>query len=151
MTLAANSADVLHGWQALTRPEVYLERAPEQLEQDLEASLGDGRVVAALAQLVADKGVLRPGELMPAEDDAGFAHLGADEVAARVGHVGILDPEDHGHLALEPGEEVDRVVGVGGARGRGVCCCVRAESTRVYVCGEVADRGGDARVQLEEC
>ena len=117
---------MLHGRQALARTEVDLEGTAEQLEQDLEAGLGNGWVVAALAQLVADESVLSPRELMPAEDDAGFAHLGADEVAPGVGHVRVLDAEDHGHLAFEFGEEVDSMVGVGWGGGRGVCCCVGA-------------------------
>lgn len=40
--------------------QVYLERPPEELQQDLEACLGDGRIVPAFAQLVANKSVLRP-------------------------------------------------------------------------------------------
>ena len=124
--LPASSADVLHGRQALPRAQVDLERAAKQLEQDLEARLCDCLVVAALAQLVADEGVLRPRELVPAEDDAGGAHLGADQVAAGVGHVRVLDAEDHGHLAPERAQVVDRVLGAGGPGRGGVGRGVRA-------------------------
>lgn len=148
----SNSADVLRllGWP-VPRAEVNLERPAEQLEQDLEAGLGDGWVVAALAQLVADEGVLGPGELVPAEDDAGVAHLAADEVAPGVGDVRVPDAEDHAHLAAEAGEEIQRVRAVRGGRvGGGVGARVGAEGPRMHVGRKVADRGGDAGVQLEE-
>jgi hypothetical protein len=58
---------------ALLLPKLGAQDAPKDLEQDLEAGLGDGRVVAALAELVADEGVLGPGELVPAEGGAGGA------------------------------------------------------------------------------
>lgn len=100
-------------------PDLGLEHPPEQLEQDLEADLANLGIVAALAQLVADEGMLRPGELVEAGDEAGLAHLGADKVAAFVGDVGVLDAEDHGKLGGgEVGEAVDGVIGGGeGLRG----------------------------------
>lgn len=115
----------LHGPPILA-PQVDLQRPPEQLEQDLEAGLGDGRVVAALAQLIADKGMLSPGKLVEAKDDAGVAQLGADEVAARVRDVRVLEAKEQRDLALEVGQEVDGVVAVGGGRGGGVGCGVGA-------------------------
>ena len=39
------------------RTQVRLQRPAEELEEHLEADLGDGRVVASLAQLVAYEGV----------------------------------------------------------------------------------------------
>lgn len=126
--------------------QVRLEHAPEQLEQDLEADLCDGRVVAALAQLVADEGVLGPGELVKAEDDAGLAQLGPDQVTSGVGHVRVLDAEDHGHLAAaafgQPREPVERVGGVwGGRRAGGVWARMRAQGARVHVGCEVVYAG----------
>lgn len=99
-------------WRTVLGAKIDLEGAAKQLQQDLEAGLGDGRIVAALAELVADEGVLGPGELVEAEDDAGLAKLGADQVAAGVGHVGVLEPEDQRHLALEVAEEVNGVFAV---------------------------------------
>lgn len=75
-------------------PKVRLEHASKDLLQDLETNLGDGRVVTPLAELVPDEGVLGPGKLMEAKDDAGFTELGANEVATRIRHVGVLDAED---------------------------------------------------------
>lgn len=133
---------------AVVRAQVRLEHAPEELQEDLEARLGDGRVVAALAQLVADEGVLRPRELVEAEDDAGLAELQPDQVPPGVRHVRVLDAEDHGHLALEPGQQIERVGAPGGRLGAGVGRRVGPERARVHVRGEVADRCGDPGVQL---
>lgn len=147
-----NLADVLDLLGCLVLgAQVDLEGPAEQLEQDLEARLGDGGVVPALAQLVADEGVLGPGELVEVEDHARLPQLGADEVAAGVVDVGVLDAEDHRDLALEPGEEVQGVVAAGRRRGRGVCALVGAEGARVDVRREVADRCGDAGVKLACC
>ena len=100
-------------------PQLGPQHPPKQLQQHLEARLGDGGVVAALAQLVADEGVLRPRELVEAEDGARGAQLGADQVAPGVGHVRVLEPEDQGRLAAELGEEVQRVRARGGGSVRG--------------------------------
>jgi hypothetical protein len=92
--------------------------------------------------------VLRPGELVPAEDDAGLAQLGADEVASCVGHVGVADAEDERCFATE---EVQPVEGVGAGRGRGggrVRPRVWAERARVDVCWEVGDCCCYAGVEL---
>ncbi len=43
--------------------QVCLENPSELFQKDLKARLGDGWVVAALAQLVADERMLCPGEL----------------------------------------------------------------------------------------
>lgn len=106
--------------RAIPRPQIHLERPAKQLQQHLEAGLGDGRVVAAFTQLVADKGVLCPCELVPAKHDAGVAHLLANEVAAGVGDVRVLDAKDHGDFAFELGQLVERVCAVGGRGGGGV-------------------------------
>lgn len=131
--------------------QVDLERAAEQLEQDLEARLGDGGVVPALAQLVADEGVLGPGELVEVEDHACLPQLGADQVAAGVVDVGVLDAEDHGDLALELVEEVQGVVAARRGGGGGVCALVGAEGARVHVGSEVADCCCYAGVELACC
>lgn len=62
--------------------------------------------------------MLRPRELVPREHDARGAQLGAQQVAAGVGNVGVLDAEEQRNLAFEIGEEVERVRAVG-RRGRG--------------------------------
>ncbi len=120
--------------------QLGLQHAPKHLKQHLETGLADGRVVAALAQLVADEGVLCPGELVETKHHAGLAQLEADEVAAGVGHVGVAQAEDEGRLAADPRELVDRVgaVGRGGRRGR-VRGGVGAQGARVDVGREVAD------------
>ncbi len=141
-------AVVLDSSYAALDAQIRLEHPPKDLQQHLEAHLGHGRVVAALAQLVADKGVLRPRKLVEARDDAGRAHLGADEVAPGVGHVRVLDAKDHGGLALELVELVQRVDAVGGRIGRRVGGVVRAEGAAVDVGRKVCDTGRDARVQL---
>ncbi len=87
--------------RVIPRTQVRLQDAAEQLQQHLEANLGDGRVVATLALLVADEGVLRPGELVEAEHDTRVPELLADEVAALVRHVGVLDAEYHRYLTLD--------------------------------------------------
>jgi hypothetical protein len=138
--------------------QVRLQHPPKDLEQDLETGLGDGGVVAALAQLVTDEGVLRPRELVPAEDGAGLAQLAPDQVPAPVRHVRVEQAEEEGELGgrvlrgREAREEVERVLrrGRGWARGRRGCClgAVRAEGAAVDVGGEVGDAGGDAVVEL---
>ena len=141
--------DMLHLTTLLDPPpQLRLEHAPKQLQQHLEADLCHGRVVAAFAQLVADEGVLRPGELVPAEDAAGLAQLAAEEVAPGVGHVGVAHAEDERGLGPEGAEVVERVGAVGrGVRG-GVRVGVGAEGAGVDVCWEVGCCGGDAGVEL---
>jgi len=143
--------NMLHpAYLPLPLPELRPEHPPKQLEQDLEARLGDGRVVPPLAELVPDEGVLGPGELVPGEDAAGLAELGADEVPPGVGHVGVADAEDEGGFGSQPGEVVEGVRGRRRRRGRGgVGGGVRAEAASVDVCWEVGYRGGDAGVELE--
>lgn len=122
------------------RPQIRLKHSGEQLQQNFEADLCHSRVIPALAELVPDERVLRPGELVEASNDARFAHGLADEVAALGGDVGVLDAEDHGALGVgEGGEERNGRVGSGGwgAKGGGV-----------DVCCEVGDAGGDAGVEL---
>lgn len=142
-------ADVLRFANNLGSPQVRLQHAPKQLQQHLKAHLGDGRVVAALAQLVADEGVLGPGELVEGGGDAGLAQLGADEVAALGGDVGVLDAEDHGDLGVREGrQQVEGVrAALRGGRG-GVLGRVRAEGAGVDVGCEVGDAGVYARVEL---
>jgi hypothetical protein len=136
--------------RAILDAQVRLEGTAKELEQNLEADLCDGWVITALAELVADEGVLGPGELVEAGDDAGLAQLSANEVAARVGHVSVFDAEDEGNLSLELAEEVEGVVAVRGRVGGGVGGLVWAEGTGVDVGGKVGDAGGDARIKLEE-
>jgi len=128
--------------------QIRLEHAPKQLQQHLEADLGDGRVVAALAELVADEGVLRPRKLVEAENDARVPELPADQVAPAVGDVRVLDAEDHGHLALDLRQLVDRVIAVRGRLRRRVGLRVRPQRPAVHVCREVRDAGADAGVEL---
>lgn len=128
--------------------QVNLERPLEHLEQDLEASLSDGGVVPALAELVTDEGVLGPGELVPAEGHTRLPQLGADEIPAGVVDVSVLDAEDQGDLTLELAEEVDGVVAAGRRRGGCVRALVGAEGARVDVRREVADRRCYAGVEL---
>jgi hypothetical protein len=47
--------------------------------------------------------VLRPRKLVEAEDHAGLAHLVANQVPPRVGHVRVFDPEDESYLAADLG------------------------------------------------
>jgi hypothetical protein len=139
-------------------PQIRLVDPPKLLEQHLKAHLCHGRVIAPLAELIPDKRVLSPRELVEAEDGARLAELGADEVAARIGYVGIFDAEDEGQLGAvgggtgsrEAGEEIDGVVAVGGPGGGGVGGGVGAEGAGVDVCGEVGDAGGDAGVELSK-
>lgn len=58
---------------AVFASEINLQRPSKQLQQHLKTRLGNRRIVAPLAQLVPDERMLRPGELMEAKDDAGFA------------------------------------------------------------------------------
>lgn len=71
--------------------------------------------------------MLRPRKLVPAKDHASVAHLLADEVAARVGDVGVLDAKDHGDFTFELGKLVEGVDAVGGRGGGGVGFGVGAE------------------------
>lgn len=108
----------------ITIPQLRLQHPPKLLQQHLEADLGDGRVISSLAELVPDKRVLRPGELMEAKDYPGLAKLLANEITTGVGNVGVFDAKDHGDLTSDTGEEVECVVGVrrgsGGGIGAGV-------------------------------
>lgn len=122
------------------RPQIRLKHSGEQLQQNFEADLCHGGVIPALAELISDEGVLRPGELVEAGNDVRVAHGLADEIAALGGDVGVLDAEYHGALGVgEGGEEGDGRVG-GGGRG--------AKGGGVDVCCEVGDAGGDAGVEL---
>lgn len=113
-------------WRPIPAPEIDLQRPTKELQQDLEAGLGDGGVIPTFTQLITDKGVLGPGELVKAKDDTGLAELLADEVAAGVVDVGVLEAKDQTHLAAEAGEQVERVVAVRGCGGGGVCGVVGA-------------------------
>lgn len=148
---ASTLADVLNLLgRAVLGAQVGLERAAKQLEQDLEADLCDGRVVAALAELVADEGVLGPGELVEAEDGAGLAQLEPDQVAPGIGYVRVLETEDHGHLALELAQLVDRVIAARRRRGRRVGALVRAQRPAVHVGRKVRRAGVYSGVQLQK-
>lgn len=141
---------MLNLWHlSLPRPQIRLEHPPKHLQQHLKAHLCHRRVVSSLAQLVADKRVLRPRKLVKARHHAGLAHLGANQIPARVGDVRVLDAENHGHLALEAGKVVERVRAGGGRLGGGVGAAVGAEGAAVDVGGKVGDAGGDARVELQ--
>ena len=144
------SANVFHLVRAAVRlAELGSEHAAKQLEENLEAGLTDGRVVAAFAELVADEGVLGPGELVEAKSCAGLAHLEPNQVAPGVGHVRVLDPEDERYLAPDARQKVERVSAVRRrGRRRRVGARVRAQRARVDVGWEVAHRGGYAGVEL---
>lgn len=52
-------ADVLYFLlAAIPRAQIQLQRSAKKLQEDFEAHLGDGRIVSAFTQLVADKGIL---------------------------------------------------------------------------------------------
>lgn len=128
--------------------QVRLERPAEQLRQDFEADLGDGGVVAALGQLVADEGVLRPRELVEAEDGARLAQLVPDQVPPLVRDVRVLEAEDHRHLALDLPQPVERVVAARHRLGRHIGSRVRPERSAVHVRCEVGHAGRNSRIQL---
>lgn len=84
--------------------KISLQQPPKHLEQHLKARLGDSRVISALAQLITDKGVLSPRELVEAEADSGLAQLEANQVASCVWNMGVLDAKDHGYLSFDVGQ-----------------------------------------------
>lgn len=94
------------GHIAVLGSQIRLEDTTKELKQDLEADLGDGWVVAALAEFITDEGMLGPGELVEAGSHTGLAQLGADKVTPGIRDVCILDTEDQGNLALEVVEKV---------------------------------------------
>jgi hypothetical protein len=136
------------GYVAVLGSQIRLEDPAKEFKQDLEADLGDGWVVTALAEFITDEGMLGPGELVEAGNDTGLAQLGADKVTARIGDVCILDTKDHGNLALEVVEKVQGVVAVFGCSGRGVGGVIGTKGTGMDVCGEVGDASSDARIEL---
>jgi hypothetical protein len=101
---------------AMMIPQLCLEQPSKDLKQDLKTSLGDGRIIPPFAQLVADEGVLRPCELVPAEGHAGLAQFQSDQVAAPVRHVRVQHSEDERELGGDVGwrlvlpEEVEGVL-----------------------------------------
>ena len=147
-TFLANVLDLLG--RVVTGAQVRLERAAEELDQDLEADLGVSRVVAALAELVADEGVLGPSELVEVEHRARRAQLLPNQVPTLVRHVRVLDSEDHRHLGLDLSQSVDRVVAAHRALHRRVPRCVRSERPAVDVRSEVRHACRDAGVELEK-
>lgn len=94
--------------------QVNLERPPKQLEQHLEARLGDRRVITPLGQLIADERVLSPREFVERKHHTGVAEFLANEITASIVDVGVFDAEDEADFAFELGEEVDCVSGVWG-------------------------------------
>jgi len=116
--------------------QVALEAAVEALDQQGPADARDGGVVAALAQLVADEGVLGAGDLIEGKLDAGVVQRLADQVAPCGGHVRVGLAEDHGQLALD----------VAGAR-EAVVALAPAQRVRVQVGRKVAHGGAHAWVQ----
>ena len=93
---------MLRWWHiAILGSQVGLQNTTKEFKQDLKADLGNGRIVATLAEFVTNKGVLSPGKLVEARDNTSFAELGTNEVSASVRDVCILDSENHGNFALE--------------------------------------------------
>lgn len=108
------------------RPQINLQRPPKQLQQHLEARLRNRGIIPPLAELIPDKRVLRPRELVPREHDPSVPQLLPDQVAAGVGHVRVLNAEEQRDLAFKLRKEVERVRAVGGRRGGRVGGCVGA-------------------------
>jgi hypothetical protein len=123
--------------RAVLGAKIRFQHTAKQLEQNLEADLGNGWVIAAFAKLIADESMLGPGELVEAGNDASLAQFSADKVTSGVRNVGILDAEDDGNLALKVVKEVEGVIAVGWRSRGGVCRLVGAEGTGVDVRGEV--------------
>jgi hypothetical protein len=92
--------------------QIGLEDTTKEFQQDLEADLGNGRIVATLAELVPDESMLRPGELVEASNDTSLTELSTNKIAASVGDMSILDAKDHGNLSLELMEKVQSVIAV---------------------------------------
>lgn len=135
------------GHVAVLGSQIRLEDTAKELKQDLEADLGDGWVVAALAEFITDEGMLSPGELVEAGNDTSLAQLGADKVTSSIRDVCILDTKDHGNLALEVVEKVQGVVAVFGGSGRGVGGVIGTKGARMDICGEVGYASTDARIK----
>src|SRR6478609_1312108 len=93
---------MLRWWHiAILGSQVCLQNTTKEFKQDLEADLGNGRIVATLAELVTNKGVLSPGKLVEASYNTSFAELGTNEVPASVRDMCILDSENHSNFTLE--------------------------------------------------
>lgn len=129
--------------------KVGFKGSSKQLEQDLEADLGDGRIISALAKLVPDESVLGPGKFIETGDNTGLSQLGTDQIPPGIRDVGVLDAKDHGHLGmLQLGQEIDGVIAISGAFDGCVLGLVRAEGSAVDVSCEVRDACCDARIEL---
>lgn len=116
--------------------EVDLQPALEQLEQHLEADLGDGGVIPPLGQLIPYEGMLGAGNLVEREIHTGVVQRLADEVAARGWDVVVALAEDHDELAVDVARALEAVVSQ-----------ALAEAVAVDVGGEVAHGGAHALVQ----
>lgn len=78
----------------LSLPQIRLQHPAKQLQQHLEANLGNSWIIASFAKLVSNKGMLRPGEFVKTENTARFTEFIADQVTTLVGDVGVFYAKD---------------------------------------------------------
>ena len=111
-------------------PQIQLENAIKQFQQDGKANARNSGVIAAFREFIADKRMLGAGNFIKWKGGIGVAQGGPDNVAARGRHVGVEGAENEEPLGaggeLAGADAVEGVVrrGPGGAAGGlGGCRC----------------------------
>jgi hypothetical protein len=121
---------------AIPRPEVDLQGASKQLQQNLETHLRDRGIVPPLTQLISNERMLRPRDLVPAKHHSLLSQRLPNQIPPLGRDVVVQRAMDERQLALDLGCAGQRVVSF-----------VKPQGVTVEVGGEVADGGGYAGVQ----
>lgn len=134
------STNMLHLLRTtILHPQIRLQRPPKQLQQNLKTDLRNSRIIPPLTKFIPNKSMLSPRKLVKAKHHTRIPEFLPNQVPPLIRDVRILDAEDHGHLALDLAQPVQRVVAVWWCVVRGVGGFVGAEGSAVDVGCEVVD------------
>ena len=132
---------------ALFQSQIRLQRPPEQLLQHRPAHPTDPRIIPPLAQLVADKRMLRPRRLVERKLRPARRQRRPDRIPPRRRHVRVLLAEDQHQLRVPQRALARQRQRVLRHRRVRVRRRIRAQARAVDVRREVAHGGRDAWVR----